>query len=131
MPSDGGGSTRAVGVPFGETRLCLRSRADQSRRGSRVRAHARPGINREVGNASRHHGCRAVTDKDPGPEPETPGTEPEKAPDRMPEEGLGDSIYGHTNTFYTAPKLNQGVPADPMFIRILSAIEITIGVTLF
>ena len=48
---DGGGSVGAASVPFGETRLCSSRIADQSRRGSDVRAHARPCINREVGNA--------------------------------------------------------------------------------
>ncbi|MCR2794093.1 TRAP transporter small permease [Microbacterium sp. zg.Y625] len=44
---------------------------------------------------------------------------------------LEDSIFPPTRTFYTAPKLNEGVPPDPAFIRALSAVEITIGVTLF
>ena len=73
-----------------------------------------------------------MTDKDPGAEPdEGSGTEPEKAAGDARDAAPGDSIYPATNTFYTTPKLNQGVPADPMFIRVLSAIEITIGVTLF
>ncbi|MFK4836964.1 TRAP transporter small permease [Microbacterium sp. ZW T2_14] len=73
-----------------------------------------------------------MTDKDPGSEPEeVRGTESEAAADAAHEPGVGESIYPHTNTFYTTPKLNQGVPPDPVFIRILSGIEITIGVTLF
>ena len=73
-----------------------------------------------------------MTDKDPGPEPEESGpTEPEKAAEAAHEPGVGASIYPHTNTYYTTPKLNQGVPPDPVFIRVLSGIEITIGVTLF
>jgi TRAP-type C4-dicarboxylate transport system permease small subunit len=73
-----------------------------------------------------------MTDKDPGPEPEESGrTEPEKAAEAAHEPGVGESIYPHTNTYYTTPKLNQGVPPDPVFIRVLSGIEITIGVTLF
>ena len=73
-----------------------------------------------------------MNEKAPGAEPgEGPGELPQNGPEKAAEAGLGDSIYGHTNTFYTAPKLNQGVPPDPMFIRVLSAIEITIGVTLF
>ncbi|MFK4805221.1 MULTISPECIES: TRAP transporter small permease [unclassified Microbacterium] len=73
-----------------------------------------------------------MTDKDPGPEPEEGGsTEPEKAAEAAHEPGVGESIYPHTNTYYTTPKLNQGVPPDPVFIRVLSGIEITIGVTLF
>jgi len=73
-----------------------------------------------------------MTDKDPGAEPEEGrGTESEAAADAAHEPGVGESIYPHTNTFYTTPKLNQGVPPDPVFIRILSGIEITIGVTLF
>jgi TRAP-type C4-dicarboxylate transport system permease small subunit len=72
-----------------------------------------------------------MTDKEPGPEPEEGRpAEPEKAEGKA-SEALGDSIYPHTNSFYAAPELNKGVPADPVFIRILSAIEITIGVTLF
>jgi TRAP-type C4-dicarboxylate transport system permease small subunit len=73
-----------------------------------------------------------MTDKDPGPEPEGGGsTEPEKAAEAAHEPGVGESIYPHTNTFYTTPKLNQGVPPDPAFIRVLSGIEITVGVALF
>lgn len=73
-----------------------------------------------------------MTDKDPGPEPEESGpTEPEKAAEAAHEPGVGESIYPPTNTYYTTPKLNQGVPPDPVFIRVLSGIEITIGVTLF
>jgi TRAP-type C4-dicarboxylate transport system permease small subunit len=81
-----------------------------------------------------------MTDKEPGSEPdegretgaqEGPETEPETAAAAAHEEGVGDSIYPRTSTFYTDPKLNQGVPPDPVFIRILSGIEITIGVTLF
>jgi TRAP-type C4-dicarboxylate transport system permease small subunit len=72
-----------------------------------------------------------MTDK-PGEDPDKgPAPDPEQPPARPSEPGVGDSIYPHTNTYYTAPKLNQGVPADPVFIRILSAIEITIGVVLF
>jgi TRAP-type C4-dicarboxylate transport system permease small subunit len=55
--------------------------------------------------------------------------EPDKAPDAP--KALGDSIYGETSTFFTTPKLNQGVPADPRFIKVLSAVEIAIGVVLF
>ena len=73
-----------------------------------------------------------MTDKEPGPEPEEGRpAEPEDAAGKASEAALGDSIFPHTNTFYAAPELNKGVPADPVFIRILSAIEITIGVTLF
>ncbi|MFG6402628.1 TRAP transporter small permease [Microbacterium sp. P04] len=41
------------------------------------------------------------------------------------------SIYGETETFYTIPELNTGVPRDPAFIRVLARIEISIGVALF
>ncbi len=61
-------------------------------------------------------------------EPEQPA-EPDETPEAP--KALGDSIYGETSTFYTAPKLNQGVPPDPRFIKVLSAIEIVIGVVLF
>jgi len=73
-----------------------------------------------------------MTDKEPGPEPEEGRpAEPEGAAGTASEAPLGDSIFPPTSTFYAAPELNKGVPADPVFIRILSAIEITIGVTLF
>ena len=70
-----------------------------------------------------------MTDK-PGADPDK-GQEPEKPAGPPAEPGIGDSIFPHTNTYYTAPKLNQGVPRDPAFIRGLSAIEITLGVALF
>jgi TRAP-type C4-dicarboxylate transport system permease small subunit len=73
-----------------------------------------------------------MTNKEPGPEPEEGRpAEPEIAAGKASEAALGDSIFPHTDTVYAAPELNRGVPADPLFIRILSAIEITIGVTLF
>ena len=56
-------------------------------------------------------------------------TEPDKPAE--PDKALGDSIYGDTSTFYTAPQLNRGVPEDPKFIKVLSTIEISIGVALF
>jgi TRAP-type C4-dicarboxylate transport system permease small subunit len=70
-----------------------------------------------------------------GPEQPTEPEQPEQ-PDTAPEtpeapKVLGDSIYGETSTFFTVPKLNKGVPADPKFIKVLSSIEITIGVALF
>ena len=73
-----------------------------------------------------------MTDKEPGPEPEEGRPEePEGEARKASEAALGDSIYPHTDTFYAGPELNKGVPADPVFIRILSAVEIAIGVTLF
>ncbi|MHC2999762.1 TRAP transporter small permease [Microbacterium sp. HJ5] len=66
-----------------------------------------------------------------GPVPEPEDRRPEDAERKASEADLEGSIYPQTNTYYTTPRLNQGVPADPMFIRVLSAIEITIGVTLF
>ncbi|WP_159599366.1 TRAP transporter small permease [Agromyces humi] len=73
-----------------------------------------------------------MTDKEPGPEPEgDQPAEPENATRKASEAALGDSIYPHTDTFYAGPELNKGVPTDPGFIRVLSAVEITIGVTLF
>ena len=73
-----------------------------------------------------------MTDKEPGPEPEEgQPTEPENATRKASEAALGDSIFPHTDTFYAGPELNKGVPADPAFIRVLSAVEITIGVALF
>jgi len=64
-----------------------------------------------------------------GPEQPPEPAEPEKP--AQPDRALGDSIYGDTSTFYTAPQLNKGVPDDPKFIKVLSAIEISIGVVLF
>ena len=73
-----------------------------------------------------------MTDNERGPEPDDDRTgEPDPVGRKASEASLGDSLFPHTNTYYTAPKLNQGVPADPVFIRVLSAIEITIGVALF
>ena len=73
-----------------------------------------------------------MTDKEPGPEPEEgQPAEPENATRKASEAALGDSIFPHTDTFYAGPELNKGVPADPAFIRVLSAVEITIGVALF
>ena len=72
-----------------------------------------------------------MTDK-PGEEPEERREpEPDQGEDKSAQSGIGDSIYPPTNTFYAGPELNKGVPVDPGFIRILSAIEITIGVALF
>jgi TRAP-type C4-dicarboxylate transport system permease small subunit len=42
-----------------------------------------------------------------------------------------ESSYEHTNTSYTVPQLNEGVPPDPRFMRVLSAVEVAIGVVLF
>jgi len=42
-----------------------------------------------------------------------------------------ESIDGHTNPTYTVPELNEGVPPDPRFMRVLSAVELAIGVALF
>jgi TRAP-type C4-dicarboxylate transport system permease small subunit len=70
------------------------------------------------------NGPEQPNEPEPPDKPETPAAaEPPKA--------LGDSIYGETSTFFTTPKLNQGVPADPRFIKVLSSIEIAIGVGLF
>ena len=50
----------------------------------------------------------------------------------MTEKEPEESIYEHTNTSYTVPQLNEGVlPPDPRFMRVLSAVEVVIGVVLF
>ena len=49
----------------------------------------------------------------------------------MTEKEPEESIYEQTNTSYTAPQLNEGVPPDPRFMRVLSALEVAIGVVLF
>ncbi|WP_127793469.1 TRAP transporter small permease [Agromyces sp. LHK192] len=75
-----------------------------------------------------------MTDREPGsgPDPDDrPSEEPEPLTRKASEAALGESIFPHTDTFYAGPELNKGVPADPRFIRVLSAIEIVIGVTLF
>ena len=74
-----------------------------------------------------------MSDKEPGAEePEEVHGDPEAAAAAQEApKALGDSIYGETSTFFTTPKLNQGVPADPRFIKVLSSIEILIGVVLF
>lgn len=41
------------------------------------------------------------------------------------------SIYGHTNTYFTAPQLNAEVPRDPLLMRGLARVEIVLGVALF
>lgn len=73
-----------------------------------------------------------MTDKERGSEPEDGRPAgAENVVRKASEAALGDSIYPHTDTFYAGPELNKGVPADPVFIRVLSRIEITIGVALF
>ena len=49
----------------------------------------------------------------------------------MTEKEPEESSYEHTNTSYTVPQLNDGVPPDPRFMRVLSAVEVAIGVVLF
>ena len=41
------------------------------------------------------------------------------------------SLFGHTDTVFTEPALNVGVPDEPLGLRILSRIEVVIAVTLF
>jgi TRAP-type C4-dicarboxylate transport system permease small subunit len=41
------------------------------------------------------------------------------------------SIYGHTESVFTVPTLNEGVPEDPRILRVLAAIEVAVGVVLF
>jgi TRAP-type C4-dicarboxylate transport system permease small subunit len=75
-----------------------------------------------------------MTEQEPGPRSEPEKGRPEESestPSKASEAALGDSIFPHTDTFYAGPELNKGVPADPAFIRVLSGIEITIGVALF
>jgi TRAP-type C4-dicarboxylate transport system permease small subunit len=47
------------------------------------------------------------------------------------ENETADSIYGRTESVFTAPTFNEGVPEDPRFLRVLSTIELTVGVVLF
>ena len=41
------------------------------------------------------------------------------------------SIYGRTESVFVPPKFNEGVPEDPRALRVLSTIEVAVGVTLF
>lgn len=47
------------------------------------------------------------------------------------ENETADSIYGRTESVFVPPKFNEGVPEDPRFLRMLSAIEVAVGVGLF
>lgn len=42
-----------------------------------------------------------------------------------------DSIFGHTETVFTIPELNAEAPREPWYIRVLSRIELTIGIIFF
>ncbi|HWL78311.1 TRAP transporter small permease [Microbacterium sp.] len=42
-----------------------------------------------------------------------------------------ESIYGHTETVYTSPDVNVGVPPEPWFLRVLSSVEVVVSVVLF
>lgn len=42
-----------------------------------------------------------------------------------------ESIFGHTETIYTTPDLNVGVPKESGFIRVLSNVEMAVSVALF
>lgn len=42
-----------------------------------------------------------------------------------------ESIFGHTETIYTTPDLNVGVPKESGFIRALSNVEMAVSVALF
>jgi len=59
-------------------------------------------------------------EKDPSPE-SVEATEP----------GLEGSIYGSSSTVFSEPQLNEGVPRDPPLLRVLSAVEVVLGVILF
>lgn len=41
------------------------------------------------------------------------------------------SIYGRTESVLVPPKFNEGVPEDPRALRVLSAVEVAVGVVLF
>jgi TRAP-type C4-dicarboxylate transport system permease small subunit len=70
-----------------------------------------------------------VTDREP-PEPQLPHEPDEPQEPREPRETEG-SASGDASTVYTDPDLNRGVPPDPRFIRVLSGIEVAVGVALF
>jgi TRAP-type C4-dicarboxylate transport system permease small subunit len=70
----------------------------------------------------------------PGPEERPEPGEPEdrhEPEDRQEPVEPVESIYGHPGTGYTDPDLNRGVPLDPLPIRVLSGLEIAVGVALF
>lgn len=76
-----------------------------------------------------------MSDTGRGPQPDDQRDDESPAPQddgrKASEPILGDSLFPHTESVFTGPDLNRGVPADPRFIRVLSGIEITIGVALF
>jgi TRAP-type C4-dicarboxylate transport system permease small subunit len=41
------------------------------------------------------------------------------------------SIYGRTESVFTVPTFNEGVPEDPRPLRILAVVELAVGVALF
>ena len=43
----------------------------------------------------------------------------------------GESIFGETETVFTVPELNAGVPEEPFLLRVWSQIEIAVSVVLF
>ncbi len=65
------------------------------------------------------------------PEPDDDRPDESEPPQKASESILGDSIFPHTESVFAGPDLNRGVPADPRIIRMLSAVEIAIGVALF
>ncbi|WP_164861436.1 TRAP transporter small permease [Microbacterium sp. CPCC 204701] len=72
-----------------------------------------------------------MTDDGRRPEPDdAQNPDPDAAPETV-ETPLESSIFPATKTFFTTPRMNKGVPADPTFIRGLSAVEISLGVILF
>ena len=42
-----------------------------------------------------------------------------------------ESIFGHTDTVFSDPEVNQGVPKEPFVLRILAAIEIVLSSVFF
>jgi len=64
-------------------------------------------------------------------EPDRPPGDPERATAPSPPNETDESIYGHTDTVFTEPRLNRGVPRDPLPLRVLAAVEVGVSAVLF
>jgi|GEM_PF-2874917 len=65
------------------------------------------------------------------PDPDDVRPEQPESHAKASESVLGESLFPHTESVFAGPDLNRGVPPAPRAIRVLSAIEIALGVALF
>jgi TRAP-type C4-dicarboxylate transport system permease small subunit len=49
----------------------------------------------------------------------------------MSDDGTPEPVEGRTDGLFPVPTLNEGVPEDPLALRVLAAIEVAVGVVLF